>query len=78
MNPIEFPMLGAPRTVHITNRDNSQSTPVVIEQSKTSSSYASLVNPKEGLSLKFIEALIINGTNCAKIEQQDVASEIDY
>ena len=37
-----------------------------------------MVNPDEGLSLKFIEAPVVNGTKCAKIEHQDVAAEIEY
>ena len=42
------------------------------------STYAALVNPDERLSLKFIEATVINGTKCAKIEHQDVVAEIEY
>ncbi|KAJ8419951.1 hypothetical protein Cgig2_002969 [Carnegiea gigantea] len=37
-----------------------------------------MVNPDEGLALKFIEAPIINGTKCAKIERSDIAPEIKY
>ncbi|KAJ8439192.1 LOW QUALITY PROTEIN: hypothetical protein Cgig2_003405 [Carnegiea gigantea] len=37
-----------------------------------------MVNPDEGLSLKFIEVMVVNGTKCAKIEHQDVAAEIEY
>ena len=42
------------------------------------SSYASIVNPEEDLSVEYIEAPVIDGTKCAKIEQQDVASKIEY
>ncbi|KAJ8435014.1 hypothetical protein Cgig2_013502 [Carnegiea gigantea] len=43
------------------------------EQGRTrTSTYESLVNLEEGLSLKFIGANIINGINCVKIDYQDV------
>ncbi|KAJ8422255.1 LOW QUALITY PROTEIN: hypothetical protein Cgig2_025875 [Carnegiea gigantea] len=60
------------------NENNLHSHKVTIEQHTIKSSYTSIVNPEEGLVLKFIEAPVINGTKCAKIEQQDVTSEIDY
>jgi len=54
-----------------------QSHQATLEQHTPSSSYASMVNPEEGLALKFIEATVIKGAKCATIEQKDVASEID-
>ena len=36
-----------------------------------------MVNPDEGLALKFIEAPVINGVKCAKIERCDIAPEIE-
>ncbi|KAJ8420152.1 hypothetical protein Cgig2_019165 [Carnegiea gigantea] len=42
----------------------------------TVSSYASLVNPDEGTSLKFVETPMINGVKFAKIDTEDVIPEI--
>ena len=42
------------------------------------SSYASLVDPEEGASLKYVPALIIIGVKCAKIKSGDVSPEINY
>ncbi|KAJ8424486.1 hypothetical protein Cgig2_030694 [Carnegiea gigantea] len=42
------------------------------------SSYPSLIDPGKDHSLKFIRSAVVNGTKCAKIEQQDVISEVEY
>jgi len=42
------------------------------------SCYASLVDPNEGTSLKFIQAPLVNGVLCAKIESNDINPEIAY
>ncbi|KAJ8427203.1 hypothetical protein Cgig2_004362 [Carnegiea gigantea] len=48
------------------------------EQRIPTSTYASLLDPEEGLALKFDKATVINGAKVPKIEQQDVATEIEY
>ena len=42
------------------------------------SSYASLVDPKEGTALVFIPPNEVNGRSFAKIEKEGVQNEIDY
>ncbi|KAJ8419732.1 hypothetical protein Cgig2_013407 [Carnegiea gigantea] len=70
----EFPELGCQVSPIIAkkSRPNTQ-----IER-RTPSTYADMVNRGEGLSLMFVEAFIVNGTRCAKIEHQDVAAEIEF
>jgi len=41
-------------------------------------SFASLLDPDEGTSLKYVPATEINGKNCAKIDKTDVQPEINY
>ncbi|KAJ8419826.1 hypothetical protein Cgig2_029726 [Carnegiea gigantea] len=41
-------------------------------------SYAAMADPDEGASLNFVHSPMVNGVKCAKIEPQDVQSEIDY
>ncbi|KAJ8431317.1 hypothetical protein Cgig2_032307 [Carnegiea gigantea] len=41
------------------------------------SSYAAMADPDEGTSLNFVHSLMVNGVKCAKIEPQDVQSEVD-
>ncbi|KAJ8421613.1 hypothetical protein Cgig2_010180 [Carnegiea gigantea] len=40
--------------------------------------YASLINPKMGNNLKFIPTDLVNGNVCAKLETEDVLTEIEY
>ncbi|KAJ8423966.1 hypothetical protein Cgig2_008585 [Carnegiea gigantea] len=76
VTPEEFPVLGNPIEETRVNEVHPQSCPVTIEQHIPKSSYASMVNPEEGLALKLIEAPVINGTKCTKIERSDIAPEI--
>ncbi|KAJ8419678.1 hypothetical protein Cgig2_024571 [Carnegiea gigantea] len=64
VSPVGFSMLGTPNMEPVNNGNTSQIPLVVATQSKTSSSYASIVN-LEGFSLEYVEAT------------QDVASEIE-
>ncbi|KAJ8441600.1 hypothetical protein Cgig2_023753 [Carnegiea gigantea] len=41
-------------------------------------SYASLVDPEEGTALKYVPIPEINGQTCAKIEKQDIQSEVYF
>ncbi|KAJ8426568.1 hypothetical protein Cgig2_010627 [Carnegiea gigantea] len=70
----EYPVLGNPNFGPVGERVPSN----VQNQRRPTTTYAAMVNPDEGLALKFVEASVINGTKCAKIEHQDVAAEIEY
>ncbi|KAJ8424964.1 hypothetical protein Cgig2_001819 [Carnegiea gigantea] len=48
------------------------------QSEQTVSTYAALVNLDEGTSLKFVQAPLVNGRKCAKIDPQDVAPEIHF
>ncbi|KAJ8431897.1 hypothetical protein Cgig2_009964 [Carnegiea gigantea] len=52
--------------------------PLSTTQTTLTSSYASIVDPNEGTSLKFIPAMTINGVKCAKIVKEDVNPKIEY
>ncbi|KAJ8425385.1 hypothetical protein Cgig2_018474 [Carnegiea gigantea] len=45
---------------------------------KTTSSYAAIINPDEGDSLSYIQALILNGVQCRTLGPEDVAPEIAH
>ena len=81
MSTADFPALGSPNLeggVNKINGTNQQSPQVTNENPTPKSSYAAMVNPEEGLELKFIEAPVISGIKCAKIDQQDVIAEVEY
>ena len=67
-------------------RPSSPINGIVIQQASTAfashvpllSSYASMVDPDEGTDLKFMPTHSINGVRCAKVEEEDVATEIEY
>ena len=59
------------------NAPEAQSEQTVISNSKVST-YAALVNPDEGTSLKFVQVPLVNGRKCVKIDPQDVAPEIHF
>ena len=42
------------------------------------STYASLVDPEEGTALKYMPMEEVNGRRCAKIEEDDIQTEIKY
>ncbi|KAJ8427844.1 hypothetical protein Cgig2_017892 [Carnegiea gigantea] len=50
----------------------------VLQISNIISSYAAMADPDGGKSLNFVHSQIVNGVKCAKIEPQDVQSEIEY
>ncbi|KAJ8444130.1 LOW QUALITY PROTEIN: hypothetical protein Cgig2_029905 [Carnegiea gigantea] len=49
-----------------------------LQTSTIISSYAAMVDPEEGTSLNFAHSQMVNGVKCAKIEPQDVQSEIEF
>ncbi|KAJ8420659.1 hypothetical protein Cgig2_021461 [Carnegiea gigantea] len=48
------------------------------KQPNLTSSLTSLVEPLEGTKLKYIPLATINGTKCAKLDKEDVDSEVEY
>ncbi|KAJ8438641.1 hypothetical protein Cgig2_016387 [Carnegiea gigantea] len=47
-------------------------------QHQNVTTYASLINPEMGNNLKFIPTDLVNGNVCAKLETEDVSTEIEY
>ncbi|KAJ8422876.1 hypothetical protein Cgig2_017057 [Carnegiea gigantea] len=55
-------------------------TPTNVPRSQVNPSitYASMLDPDTGNSLKFIPAELVNGVTCAKLEPEDVLDELNY
>ncbi|KAJ8420993.1 hypothetical protein Cgig2_013322 [Carnegiea gigantea] len=51
---------------------------VTITQVPICISYASVIDPDEGMEPQFVPTRIINGVKCGKLEKQDVVAEIKY
>ena len=51
---------------------------VALQTRTMKSSYAAMADLDKGTSLNFVHSPMVNGMKCAKIEPQDVQSEIDY
>ncbi|KAJ8422236.1 hypothetical protein Cgig2_012330 [Carnegiea gigantea] len=68
MSQEEFPISGNPDLTRVEHEGPNE---------RRVSTYTAMVNPDEDLSLKYVEATVINGMKCAKIEYQDMFGHLE-
>jgi len=63
----------------VDGRSSQPRTPVVNKVTQQPfCTYASLVDPEEGTTLKYVPMADFNGKQCVKMERSDTRSEVEY